>query len=111
MSRSVRYMHQLSQLAVELREAAEELEEFLTKLRTERDAGATVPELTARYGEFIRSCAAKDCIAYLDEIVKTMKDDDELEEDHALEPDLINTNQYALRVCHALLDISKVLVQ
>jgi hypothetical protein len=103
-------MHQLSQLAVELREAAVELEEFLEKLRSERDDGVSVPELSAKYGEFIRSCAAKDCIERLDRIVKQMKDDEELGEDHELEPDLINTNQYALRVCHALLDISKVLV-
>ena len=109
MRRSIRYMHALEQIAGELRDAADELEEFLGQLRKAKLARVSVDELRATYHEFIQHSSMSDVIDRLSALTDRMKHDEELEPDHKLEPDMINANQHAVRLCEGMLAISKVL--
>jgi len=109
MNRAVRYLHALEQIAGELRDSADELERFLERLQKDKLARVPTEELRATYHEFIHHSTMSDVIERLNELTHRMKNDEELEPDHCLEPDMINANQHALRLCEGMLAISKIL--
>ncbi len=109
MNRAVRYLHALEQIAGELRDTADELAEFHGRLWRDKLARVSTEDLRATYHEYIHHSTMSDVIERLNELTHTMQNDEELEPDHSLEPDMINANQHALRLCNSMLNISKIL--
>jgi len=109
MNKHLRYLHELEQLSTELRDAADELEECFASLQRRKLAGELPAELKASHSEFIKHSQTLDVIGRLNKLAQRMNDDEELTPAHKLEPDMINANQHALRMCTAMLDITKLL--
>jgi hypothetical protein len=109
MSRGTRYLHDLEQIAGELRDTADEMEAFVERLQKDKIALVPLVELRAKYHEFIHHSTTTDGIQRLNRLTESMKLDEELEPEHQLEHDMINANQHALRLCSAMLAVSKML--
>jgi len=109
MSNAVRYLHRLEQIAGELRDEADSMEKFAAQLDDDVADGKCADELQAQYHEFMTHSATHDVIMRLNELTDSMRSDEGLQPDVMLEEDLINANQHAMRLCTAMLTVSKVL--
>lgn len=109
MNKAIRYMHSLEQLSGELRDAADDMADFYDRLKIQQEARAPAEELRLRYQDFLENSTTEDVIDRLNALVKRMKDDEDLEPEVALEPDMINCNMHALRLCTAQLQVSRIL--
>ena len=109
MSNKMHYLQSLEQLSMELRDAADEMEAALTDLTKRKMAAEPLDELKASHSEFLQHSTTTDAIARLNKLAQRMRDDDDLPPQHGLEADMISANDHALRMCTAMLDITKLL--
>lgn len=109
MNRYIRYQHQLSQLSVEIRNAADDLEAFQLRLEKDKIAKVPLPELQAKWLVYVACHHTAEVIDPLRSLADTIQADEEISTDQ-LTQDMLMANQHALRLCSAVLATSKLLI-
>jgi len=106
-----RYMHRLDQMTAQLREGCEELLEWSAKIQTQFHEEPPVPqeEIAASYGEWLVNSQVQTAVDDLSALVSEIKGDPEITDMSELQMDIISANEWALKLCMAMLGNSKLL--
>jgi len=110
MGEETKYLHRIEQIGAELRSCANSMEGLEHNVRMYQHNPAHKPKLKAVYEEYMRHHPTHSVIEDLHELVRELKQKGDQVDREVLNADLTAANEHAVRLCHAMLNITKLLI-